>query len=132
MKISKLILACVLSGIVGNVFAEPVRIICKFDEKHIESTEVEFDDNIPNQLTVGGRSLPYSYVGYGDTKNNAELIELNTATISWSKEHQANGVNFSFFYQINRKTGRITYEFKSDTRHNVYRGTCMKMANNGF
>lgn len=130
MKISKLILACVLSGIVGNVFAEPVVIACKFDDVK-KKPEIEFDDNISNQITVNGKSLPYNY-SEDQAEGSIKLVEFNASTISWINEEKANGLNFSLFYKINRKTGRITYEFKSDTRHNVYRGTCMKMANNGF
>lgn len=50
MKISKLILACVLSGMVGSVFAAPIRVICKYEAGRT-MTEVEFDDNYKNQIT---------------------------------------------------------------------------------
>lgn len=132
MKISKFILACVLSGMVGNVLAEPVTITCKFDDIDVKKKpEIEFDDNTPNRITVNGKLLPYSYAGNQDVKGNVKLIEFNTATISWLEELEMGGYS-SFFYKINRKTGRITYEHKSMNLHNIYRGTCTKMANNGF
>lgn len=142
MKISKLILACVLSGMVGSVFAEPVRIMCKFDESSIEKKpEVEFDDSYPNQITVNGKTLPYTYT-VRNRKGNAKLVEFNSSNIAWIVE-EIDDTRFgkeetSWSYVINRKTGRITYVFETEDAYtgkqdkDTHRGTCTKMANNGF
>lgn len=146
MKISKLILACVLGGIVGNAFAEPVRIVCKYDD-HPEygTTEVEFDDNSPNQFSVDGRILPYNYITKKDnirTKVKFELKEFNASSIAWFQEAESNLYDdiksrLIRFFEINRKTGRMTYTVKyysslDKIDISTFRGTCTKMANNGF
>ncbi len=142
MQISKVILACILIGMVGNVFAEPVTINCKFDNVDVKKKpEIEFDDNTPNQITVNGKLLPYDHSD-DQTKGRVKLVEFNASTISWLDEEKTVGTSYplhiSYFYKINRKTGRITYEFKSYSTYNnstterVNRGTCTKIANNGF
>ena len=134
MQISKVILVCVLCGVVGNTFAEYTTISCKYDEPKIKFiSEVEFDDRYPNQLAVNGRDLPYS-----DENGSYKLVIFNTSTIAWIREVKGDTYRMSNFFEINRKTGRITYTFKSYSSYDgsrderVHRGTCTKMANNEF
>ena len=143
MKISKLILACVLGSMVGNAFAEPVRIICKFDDPEIEKQpEIEFDDKNSSTVSIDGKMLPYTYNKGRNKNGKVELKEFNASTIAWLDEYESSSSGItnisSWFYEINRKTGRIAYTFKfydsysEKTDVSTHRGTCTKMANNGF
>lgn len=133
MKISKLILACVLSGIVGNVFAESIAISCKFDNPKIKmQPEIEFDDKDSSTVSIDGESIYYDY--YTEMINTKAILkEFNSLKISWC-QYATDGAKSSFCYSVNRKTGTIIYEFKSSivNMQETFRGKCNKIENDGF
>lgn len=93
MKISKVILACVLCGVVGNVFAERNNITCVV--KDINGDQVEFnffiEDDSPNKI---GRYLSSkNTVAYYEADIGAEIIKFDFGGDSES--------------EINRRTGFI-------------------------
>jgi len=123
MKISKLILICSLSSLANAAFADPILISCSFDsDKVTYRPKVEFDDQNPRTISVDGKPIYYnSYTKIGD--HNAKLLDFNSSTIAWCTSWAGK----SFCYDVNRKTGMITYNYHSDIYQSTDRGSCTKI-----
>ncbi|GEM_PF-6601485 len=142
MKISKLFLACLLSGMVGNVYAESIAVLCKAGGY---AWEIEFNDENPTKIMVDGRYTPYNYRESGQNVEG-ELIKFNSSIIAFKEVRdipdstQGRSDTMTHSIEINRKTGRFNLtedliyytggRFYND--EDVYSGECKKMDNNGF
>ena len=127
MKISQIILACVLIGMVGCVFAAaPIRVICKYDTGET-MREVEFDDDYTDRITIEGKTV-YKEFSTQVGKREDQLRYFSKSSIEWD----SNSKHSVYRYSIDRTTGRITQErdFKGDNV--LFRGTCTPVENKGF
>ena len=111
MKISKLILACLVGGIVGNTFAIPVKLSCEFTgveyydgtRRLLDGKEyvvLGFDDSQSDSVEIATDTL----TGSNYNINKPEDIEILLAMISWS--YYSAGER-KVTYKINRRDGAI-------------------------
>ncbi|TPT05458.1 hypothetical protein [Acinetobacter baumannii] len=121
MKISKLFLACVLSGMVGSVFAAPVKLSCVYESYSLDGEPrgereivVEFDE----------KTGDFKYWDFAGTEMTGNNPTIRSSLIQW---WSGNG---STKYIINRKTGEFTRNF-SDKRYDKKEyGSCVLAGSN--
>ncbi len=130
MKISKFILACVLSGIVGNVFAAPTKLYCQYNGAS-SGFEIEFDDNNRSRIYVDGETIPRNEMR-GSLEIKYEVDEISSYNIMWSRVAIPSiGSDFRSLtiYSINRNTGEIELDKTASTGDLKRIGKCEKLEN---
>lgn len=143
MKISKVILACVLACMVGNVFAASTKISCTLKSNNGSKKEtilVEFNDNNRNSILVAGYEVkqnPYgnlgSFEGY-DEGGRAKLIEFSSSKIEFLLKRDAIGMDGKYqrmfihdkYYTIDREDGSIKLNYKLEGDSEISYGNCVK------
>lgn len=130
MKTSRLILVFVLSGLVGNVFAAPVKLYCQWNGG-ASGFEVIFDELDKLKMIVAGQKIPRVET-QGSLIYRYKVYTMSDYLIEWGSETESTRTSFnaSTNITINRSTGKMVfYRESSESGSDKKEGECMKADN---
>ena len=139
INVSKLILACVLGGIIGNVFAVPTKISCIIQSNLLGKNifNIEFDDNKRKSIIVNGNEVKADVYGNHSSydEDRALLRDFNASSIIFSIKKETVGshhnlVTHDYYLTIDRGDGsvKLIYEKPFQGISETSYGKCVKAA----
>lgn len=137
MNVSKLILACILSGVVGNAFAASTKISCTIQSNLLgkNTFNIEFDDNKRKSIIVNGNEVETNIYGNHSSydEDRALLREFNDSSIIFSIKKETVGshhnmVTHDYYLTIDREDGsvKLVYEKPFQGVSETSYGKCVK------
>ncbi|MCJ8146554.1 hypothetical protein MKI79_06515 [Acinetobacter sp. A3.8] len=137
MKISKLILACLVGGMAGNIFAESTKISCTVKSVLLgkNTYEIEFDDNDRQSILVNGDDVKYSAVGNYSSwgEDRAKLLDFDNTHIVFMLNKYTVGshhdmVSHEYYFTIDREDGSMKFDYEKPFQgvNETSYGKCVK------